>query len=133
MKAVFPATDAALQDVNQFVEEQLEAAGCTPKNMMKIMVALEELFINVAHYAYFGEEGDVTVTIDIVDDVMTLQLADSGMPFDPLAKEDPDVTLDANKRRIGGLGIYMVKKTMDKMTYAYEDGQNIVTISHKIK
>ena len=133
MKAVFPATDAALQDVNQFVEEQLEAAGCTPKNMMKIMVALEELFINVAHYAYSGEEGDVEISVDIADDTMVLRLTDSGMPFDPLAKEDPDVTLDANERRIGGLGIYMVKKTMDTMTYAYENGQNIVTITHKIR
>ena len=133
MKAVFPATDAALQDVNQFVETQLEEAGCTPKNMMKIMIALEELFINVAHYAYFGEEGDVEISLDIADDTMTLRLTDSGMPFDPLAKEDPDVTLDANKRRIGGLGIYMVKKTMDAMTYAYENGQNIVTITNKIR
>ena len=133
MEAVFPATDAALQDVNLFVEEQLEAAGATPRNMMKIMVALEELFINVAHYAYQEGEGEVTVSLTISEDVMTLQLKDRGMPFDPLAREDPDVTLDASERGIGGLGIYMVKKTMDSMTYAYEDGQNIVTISHRIK
>ena len=133
MEAVFPATDAALQDVNLFVEEQLEAAGCTPRNMMKIMVALEELFINVAHYAYEDGNGEVSVCLTIADDTMTLRLKDKGIPFDPLAKEDPDVTLDAGERRIGGLGIYMVKKTMDSMTYAYEDGQNIVTISHRIK
>ena len=133
MEAVFPATDAALQDVNLFVEEQLEAAGATPRNMMKIMVALEELFINVAHYAYQDGEGEVAVSLTISEDVMTLQLKDRGMPFDPLAREDPDVTLDASERGIGGLGIYMVKKTMDSMTYAYEDGQNIVTISHRIK
>ena len=74
MEAVFPATDAALQDVNLFVEEQLEAAGCTPRNMMKIMVALEELFINVAHYAYEDGNGEVSVCLTIADDTMTLRV-----------------------------------------------------------
>ena len=133
MEAVFPATDEALQHVNQFVEEQLEAAGCLMKTQMKIMVALEELFINVAHYAYGDGDGTVKVILEIKDDTMVLSLTDSGMPFDPLAKEDPDVTLAAEDRQIGGLGIYMVKKTMDDVAYAYENGQNIITITQKIK
>ncbi len=133
MEAVFPATDEALQHVNQFVEEQLEAAGCLMKNQMKIMVALEELFVNVAHYAYEDGDGTVKVILDIRDDTMVLSLIDSGVPFDPLAKEDPDVTLSASERQIGGLGIYMVKKTMDDVAYRYEDGQNIITITHRIK
>lgn len=133
MEVVFPATDESLQKAMQTVEEQLEEAGCSPKNQMKIMVALEELFVNVAHYAYDGEEGQVTLNLDIDGDTMVLKLKDSGKPFNPLDKEDPDITLDAGERQIGGLGIFMVKKTMDDFTYNYEDGQNVVTITHKIK
>lgn len=133
MEVVFPATDESLQKAMQTVEEQLEAAGCSPKNQMKIMVALEELFVNVAHYAYEGKEGQVILNLDIEDDTMVLKLKDSGKPFNPLAKEDPDITLGAGERQIGGLGIFMVKKTMDDFSYAYEDGQNVVTITHKIK
>ena len=133
MEVVFPATDESLQKAMQTVEEQLEEAGCSPKNQMKIMVALEELFVNVAHYAYEGKEGQVILNLDIEDDTMVLKLKDSGKPFNPLAKEDPDITLGAGERQIGGLGIFMVKKTMDDFTYNYEDGQNVVTITHKIK
>ncbi len=133
-EVIFPATDEALAQVNQYVEERLEAAGCSVKNQMKIMIALEELFINVAHYAYpEGVEGTVAIELDITDDVMRLTLKDSGMPFDPLAKEDPDITLSAGERQIGGLGIFMVKKTMDDVSYVYENGQNILTITHRIK
>ena len=131
---IFPATDEALAQVNQYVEECLEAAGCSMKNQMKIMVALEELFINVAHYAYpAGEKGTVAIDLSFHDDVMRMTLKDSGIPFDPLAKEDPDITLSAGERKIGGLGIYMVKKTMDTVSYVYENGQNILTITHRIK
>ncbi|MBQ7581876.1 MAG: ATP-binding protein [Lachnospiraceae bacterium] len=133
MEATFPATDEALRDVNLFVESNLEEAGCTMKNQMKIMVALEELFVNVAHYAYEGGTGDVKLSLDFQDDRMILTLTDSGKPFDPLAKEDPDISLSAEERRIGGLGIFMVKKTMDDVQYEHRDGCNIVTITHKIK
>ena len=87
----------------------------------------------MAHYAYDGKEGQVILNLDIEDDTMVLKLKDSGKPFNPLAKEDPDITLGAGERQIGGLGIFMVKKTMDDFSYAYEDGQNVVTITHKIK
>ncbi|MCR5267603.1 MAG: ATP-binding protein [Lachnospiraceae bacterium] len=133
MEAIFSATDEALRDVNLFVESNLEEAGCTMKNQMKIMVALEELFVNVAHYAYEGGTGDVKLSLDFQDDRMILTLTDSGKPFDPLAKEDPDISLSAEERRIGGLGIFMVKKTMDDVQYEHRDGCNIVTITHKIK
>ena len=133
MEMIFPATDEALSEVNSFVESQLEVAGCTMKNQMKIMVALEELFVNVAHYAYDGEEGRVILTLDFEGDNMILTLKDSGKPFNPLEKTDPDITLSADERDIGGLGIYMVKKSMDDVSYRYENGQNIITVSHKIK
>ncbi len=133
MDKTVAATDEALRDVNLFVESALEEAGCTMKNQMKIMVALEELFINVAHYAYDEPGGTVKLGLDITDDTMVLSLCDSGKPFDPLKKEDPDITLGADERRIGGLGIYMVKQTMDDVQYEYTNGCNIVTITHKIR
>ncbi|MBO4903414.1 MAG: ATP-binding protein [Lachnospiraceae bacterium] len=133
MEKIFPATDEALQDVNLFVEGNLEEAGCSMKNMMKIMVALEELFVNVAHYAYEDGDGKVSVSFDLDGDNMILTLKDSGKPFDPLAKADPDISLSAEERQIGGLGIYMVKKSMDDVQYEYKDGCNIVTITHNIR
>lgn len=132
MEVVFPATDEALADVNAFVESQLEDAGCSMKNQMKIMVALEELFVNVAHYAYEGEKGQVILGLDFDDDNMILTLKDKGKPFNPLEKADPDITLSAEERDIGGLGIFMVKKSMDNVSYKFEDGQNIITVRHKI-
>lgn len=132
MEVNFPATDEALADVNSFVESQLEAAGCSLKNQMKIMVALEELFVNVAHYAYDGETGFVTLGIDFEDKDMIMVLKDSGKPFNPLEKADPDISLSAEERDIGGLGIFMVKKSMDDVSYRYENNQNIITIRHQI-
>lgn len=133
MEVVFPATDEALADVNAFVESHLEEAGCKPGAMMKIMVALEELFVNVAHYAYSEPGGKVHVSLDFEGDNMILSMKDTGTPFNPLEKADPDVGLGAEDRQIGGLGIFMVKKTMDELKYDYVDGCNIVTIIHKIK
>lgn len=132
MKVVFPAEDEALNDVNGFVEQKLEEAGCSMKNQMKILVALEELFVNIAHYAYEGEDGKVELSLDFEDKDMILELKDNGKPFNPLEKADPDVTLSAEERDIGGLGIFMVKKSMDDVNYRYEDGHNIISVRHCI-
>ena len=120
-----------LQTVLDFIDGELESVDCPMKVQMQIDVAVEELFVNVAHYAYAPETGDVTVIIDTENTPgkAVIILKDSGIPFDPTAKEDPDVTLSAAERQIGGLGIYMVKKSMDSLEYAYEDGCNIVTIT----
>ena len=120
-----------LQTVLDFIDGELESVDCPMKVQMQIDVAVEELFVNVAHYAYAPETGDVTVSIDTENTPgkAVITLKDIGVPFDPTAKEDPDVTLSAAERQIGGLGIYMVKKSMDSLEYAYEDGCNIVTIT----
>ena len=125
------ANDDNLSAVNAFVEEQLEANECPMKATMQMMIALEELFVNVAHYAYGEKEGMVTVQVEKQEDMLLVRLIDEGRPFDPLAKADPDVTLSAEERQIGGLGIYMVKKTMDVFTYTREDGKNVVTFGKK--
>ena len=130
----FPAKTEALLDVLGFVEEQLESYECPMKIQTAICVAIEEVFVNVAHYAYGGKEGDVTFAIDFEEETrnVTIQMTDKGVAFDPLKKPDPDITLSAEEREIGGLGIFITKKTMDLVTYAYENGENILTMRKKI-
>ena len=124
------AEEENLQDVQSFVEEHLTAAGCSPKALMQISVAVEEIFINIAHYAYAPDKGSATVRVEVSGDPVSVAITfvDHGVPYDPLTKEDPDVTLPAGEREIGGLGIFMTKKLMDDVKYAYKDGQNILTL-----
>ena len=125
------ATDANLAQVLAFVDQELQAVDCSDKAQMQIDVAVEELFVNIAHYAYAPETGSATIRVQIEDDSRTVlvTLIDRGVPYNPLAKPDPDVTLPADERPIGGLGIYMVKKSMDDMTYVYRNGYNILNIT----
>ena len=130
----FPAKIEALSDVLGFVDQTLEDYECPMKVQTAICVAIEEVFVNVAHYAYGEGEGDMTLGIgfDKNSRDITFRMADRGVQFDPLAKPDPDITLSAEDREIGGLGIFITKKTMDKVTYAYENGENILTMIKKI-
>ena len=128
------ATVENIEAVTNFVNEQLEALDCPMKAQMQIDIAIDELFGNIAHYAYNPEIGKATVRVEVIEDplAVTITFIDNGVPYDPLAKADPDTTLSAEEREIGGLGIYMVKKSMDDITYEYKDGQNILTIKKKI-
>ena len=130
----FPASTDALPDVLEFVEQTLESCECSMKNQTGICVAIEEVFVNVANYAYGEESGDAILDIafDEATRDVTFRLIDQGTPFDPLQKPDPDITLSIEERQIGGLGIFIVKKTMDTVRYAYEDGKNILTMIKKI-
>ncbi|MBQ6111886.1 MAG: ATP-binding protein [Synergistaceae bacterium] len=123
-----------LDEVLAFVDEQLEVHDCSPKIQMQIDVAVEELFVNIAHYAYNPETGPATVRVEIQENPLSVIITfiDNGVPYDPLAKPDPDVTLSAEEREIGGLGIYMVKKSMDNIEYEYKDGQNILKIQKNL-
>lgn len=118
------------QAAADFVEEQLEAADCPPKAMAHINIAVDELYINVASYAYGEGEGPVTIRVETLPEerAVCVTFIDAGQPFDPLAAPEPDVTLPRSQRRIGGLGILMVKKMMDEVSYEYADGQNILRI-----
>ena len=128
------ATVENIGTVTAFVDEQLEALDCPMKAQMQIDVAIDELLGNIANYAYGTGKGEVTVRFDFEPDSRTVALTfiDSGIPYDPLAKPDPDVTLAVEKRSVGGLGIFLVKKTMDDMTYARQDGHNVLTIRKRI-
>jgi sigma-B regulation protein RsbU (phosphoserine phosphatase) len=130
----FPAKTQSLTDVVDFVEETLGGFECPMKTQMAICVAIEEVFVNVASYAYGEGSGDVTLDIgfDEANRDVTFRLIDQGVPFDPLQKPDPDITLAIEERQVGGLGIFIVKKTMDTVHYAYEDGKNILTMIKKI-
>ena len=129
-----PATLENIDTVMDFVTEQLEKMGCSMKIQMQFSIAVDELFANIAHYAYGEKEGTATVRVEAIDNGARAKVTfiDQGMPYDPLAKEDPDITLSADERPIGGLGIYMVKKSMDEMAYRYENGSNILSIIKSI-
>lgn len=119
-----------LDEVLVFVDERLESCDCPMKIQTQIDIAVEEIFVNIASYAYAPGSGNAEIGVEISDDPLEaiIRFVDSGMPYDPLAKEDPDITLPAEERPIGGLGIYMVKQSMDHVEYEHKDGQNIFTI-----
>ena len=130
----FKAAVESIPAVTEFVDGILEENNCSMKAQMQLRIAIDELFSNIAHYAYPDGEGKATVVADFDEPqrMLALTFIDSGIPYNPLEKEDPDITLSAEERQIGGLGIMMVRKTMDDMTYVYRDGQNILTIYKKI-
>ena len=130
----FKAQIEALSDILGFVDLMLEKYECPMKIQTAICVAIEEVFVNVARYAYENGEGDVTLGIgfDKESRNITFRMRDKGVPFDPLKKPDPDITLSAEEREIGGLGIFITKKTMDTVEYTYENGENTLTMIKKI-
>lgn len=129
------ATIDNVQTITDFVDERLEEMNCPVKAQMQIDIVIDELCSNVARYAYSDRTGKVTVSVDTVDKPMKVWLTftDEGVPYNPLAKEDPDITLSAEERKLGGLGIYMVKKMMDEFRYEYKDGKNIVMVCKVIE
>lgn len=116
--------------VTDFVDNELEKFDCPMKAVMQINVAIDELFSNIVRYGYPDRPGPVTVRFIVHDFPKTvyIRFEDEGIPYNPLTKEDPDITLSAEERSVGGLGIFVVKKTMDDVRYKYEDGKNILTI-----
>ncbi len=130
----FPAKTEVLSDVLGFVDEMLQNYQCPMKIQMAVCVAIEEVFVNVAHYAYGDGDGDMMLGIGFDEESrsITFRMSDRGVPFDPLKKPDPDITLSAEERDIGGLGIFITKKTMDSVEYSYENGENILTMIKKI-
>lgn len=132
-KLTVEATKENRLKVNEFVEANLEKIECPMKAMMQISVAVEEIYINIASYAYGDAIGQAEILLDTdTAGQVSITFMDSGTPYDPLAKEDPDITLSAEERGIGGLGIYMVKKSMDDVQYKHEDGKNILTLIKKL-
>lgn len=131
---VIDANTDKLDEVIGFVDAHLEEYDCSMKTQMQIDIAVEEVFVNIANYAYNTDIGKATIRVEISGDPIVIKITflDNGTPYDPLAKEDPDVTLSAEDRKIGGLGIFMTKKSMDNIQYEYKNGQNILTIEKNL-
>ena len=121
-----------LEIVNDFLAEKL--IGCPMKLLMQTQLAVEEIFVNIAHYAYKDKAGEVNVLceLDKEKNLFTIIFEDTGIPFDPLKRDDPDVTATAEERNIGGLGIFLTKKLMDEVRYENKDGKNTLTLIKKI-
>lgn len=130
-------TDALTENLDKvltFVDGYLEQSDCSVKSQMQIDIAVEEIFVNIAHYAYKEGTGYARISVELSDSPaqITITFADAGFPYDPLAKKDPDITLTSSQRKIGGLGIYIVKKTMDDVAYQRINGENVFTITKKL-
>ncbi|MBO5994308.1 MAG: SpoIIE family protein phosphatase [Firmicutes bacterium] len=128
------ATINNIPTVTDFVNGELEALGCPLKVQMQIDVAIDELFGNIAQYAYDPQTGPATVRVEVEEEPMAVIITfiDHGKPYDPLASDDPDISLGVDERAIGGLGVFLVKKTMDDVTYEYKNGQNILRIRKRM-
>ena len=124
------ATVGNIPIVTDFINTELEALECPMRAQMQIDIAVDELFGNIAQYAYDPLTGPATVRVEVDDDPMAVIITfiDHGKPYDPLAGKEPDITLNAEDREVGGLGVFLVKKTMDEITYEYKNGQNILKI-----
>jgi anti-sigma regulatory factor (Ser/Thr protein kinase) len=130
--------DAAIENietVTNFINEELEQLNCPMKAQIQIDVAIDELFGNIARYAYNPETGKATVRIEVDKAPLSVVITfiDHGKPFDPLSAATPDITLSAEERGIGGLGIFLVKKSMDLVEYEFENGHNILKIKKNLE
>lgn len=125
-----PATSGRLAKVLHFIDKELSQCACSDPVRMKIAVAVEEIYINIVNYAYHPDVGDATVRCAVCENPLRIiiDFLDGGKPYNPLGRKDPDISLSAQDRSIGGLGVYVVKKMMDDVEYEYKDGKNIFTI-----
>jgi len=119
-----------LDTVLSFISEELEAVDCPMKMQTQIAIAVEEIYVNIAQYAYNPEVGGVSIRVWVDEDVI-IEFADNGIPYNPLVTKDPNLTADVKERDIGGLGIFMVKQIMDLVEYKYVDGKNVLIIGRK--
>ncbi|MBO5246741.1 MAG: ATP-binding protein [Eubacterium sp.] len=128
------ASDETLYTVLDTLERELDKNQCPEILKSVMLIAVEEVFVNIAHYAYGGNEGEAIINLDVIPNPKscTITFRDKGIPYNPLEKDDPDITLSAEERQIGGLGIYMVKQSMDRVEYKYEDGCNVLTIEKRL-
>ena len=128
------AVNENLPIVNDFVEKHLETVECTMKAQMEILLAVEEIFVNIANYAYEPDKGNAVVRVEFAEDPVTVIITfiDNGTPYNPLEREDPDIHLPVEERDIGGLGVFLIKNTMDDVTYEYKDGQNILQVKKNV-
>lgn len=131
---IVPATEDAIDEVQAFINDELVRCGCSEDVQGQIEIVVEEIFVNIASYAYHPVEGEAEIRCEVQEDPLqvTIQFLDHGHPFDPLAKEDADTSVEAIEAREGGLGILLVKKMMDDVQYSYQDGKNVLTVKKRL-
>ena len=134
---IFEATDENLEAVNDFIHAQIKPFSCQSQTLFQIDLAVEEIFVNISHYAYSPDKGTVQIECSAEKTAdapakLTVSFTDRGKAFNPLAKPDPDITLSVEEREIGGLGIFLTKKYMDSVLYERKDNQNILTFTKTI-
>lgn len=137
MKEIEIEADAGkLYELQAFFDEELEKIGCPPELILELDMVAEEIFVNIASYAYPEENAEkyARAVFDYDDETRTvlLRFYDRGRPYDPLLGKMPDLTLPAEERPIGGLGVYLVKEYMDEVRYEYRDGYNVLTAEKKL-
>ena len=128
------AKPGSLSEIKTFAAAGLDEMNCPAGTREQLLIVIDEIFSNIASYAYGDGKGSVTVRMETGTEPRSVVLTfiDSGMPFDPLMMKTPDTSLKARERKIGGLGIFMVRKLTDKATYEYRDGKNILKIRKNI-
>lgn len=128
------ASDHTLYTVLDAVEAHLKKSGCPEEIRTEVLISVEEIYVNIAHYAYQGRPGEATVQMEVTQNpkVCRVVFKDRGIPYNPLEKEDPDLDVLIEERQVGGLGIYMVKQYMDRMEYQYKGGYNILIMEKDI-
>jgi len=126
-----PAQIERANDIFIFVKDAMASTGMDTKVQSNVRIAVEEIFVNIADYAYPQNDGDVTVSVTATTDEFSVKFKDSGIPYNPLDNSDPDTELSLDELDIGGFGIFMTKELMDNVEYRYEDGFNILVISKK--
>ena len=134
---IFEAADENLEAVNDFIHAQIKPFSCQSQTLFQIDLAVEEIFVNISHYAYSPDKGTVQIECSAEKTAdapakLTVSFTDRGKAFNPLAKPDPDITLSVEEREIGGLGIFLTKKYMDSVLYERKDNQNILTFTKTI-
>ena len=137
MKMRIPATKESMNQILSMVSGDMEKTHCQTKQIYKMEIAIEELFVNIVNYAYPDADGDIEVLYDLSDQGDTVQLdltlMDTGIPYNPLEEKEPDITLGAEERKAGGLGIFLAKKFMDSISYEYKEGYNCLSVSKKVE
>ena len=133
-KLTVPAKIENLQKVMDFLGDQLDSVDYVMKARLQLELSIEEAYVNIVNYAYELEEGEVIICCNVDESPLkvTMQFIDYGKPYNPLKNQDPDISLNAEEKEIGGLGIFLIKKNVDDISYKYHDGKNILTIQKKL-
>uniref|UniRef100_UPI004055AEED ATP-binding protein n=1 Tax=Agathobacter sp. TaxID=2021311 RepID=UPI004055AEED len=129
------ASTDTLYTVLDSIEAHLDKNGCPEDIKTEVLIAVEEIYVNIANYAYNGNAGEAVVQMEVRQNpkLCRVVLKDRGIPYNPLGQEEPDISLSAEEREVGGLGIFMVKQFMDKVEYRYENGYNILMLEKNLE